>query len=251
MFTAADSWDKFFPRTQNRPARVMFEEAMVRNCLHMLLGLTTDLFRTTPEHVVYINSEFFNTCKCPHLSPNAMKNIIKEIARVSTHVNILRVTVNKHRLLHGDASDVIARHGRHLLDHIDSWTRMEINKQGLTLIQLCRHLRSNLRDVGAFLSFVDAFESDKSFDDLRSMHFCLGNFSQITLIVQNHLKSIIRNSNVNDDATQVIHGEDLLFPSYCNKRIDHSAFDIKRELSDEPEKTFFICYIHSNRILSY
>lgn len=252
MFTVADRWDKYFSGSRGKPERVMSEEAIVRNCLHMLLGLKTDVFRTTPEHVVYVNSEFLSACNCPHLSPNAMKTILKEIARIATHVNLLRVTVTKHRVLHGEAADVIATKGRRLLDVLDVWTRHEIRKRGLTLIELCHHLRTCVRDVRTFLSLVDAFSSAVSFDELRSTHFCLGNVSETNMLLQNNLKCIIRESNVRDDSSLLINAEDLLSPSDCEKRLDESAIEVACKLVDEePEKTFFICYIHSNRILSY
>jgi hypothetical protein len=221
--------------------------------MHMLLGLKTEIFRFSDREIPIVNSDFLDTCFCPHLSSEALKSVLKEIARLGSSIHVLRCKVVRNRIKHGKLAELISDYGNQRLHACDSWIRQEIKAPKLTLIQLIETLTTGVSDVVLGLALIDCVEVNdiQEFDQLRGSLFCLASDSGSLSLLAERLQAVL----LMNDFPPAPHSKERLSEELLRKTevVEAEAdFFLTDSHNDIPStETFFICYVNENRIVSY
>lgn len=242
---ANESWDAYVENPR-RAKRVVSEKGIVKNCLHLLLGLKSEFFKITSDDTFMINSEVLKTLFCPHLSNLVIKNLLKEIATQASVVHAVRLAVLDHRTSIHKTSLVITKWGTDLLDTLHAWVRNHIDKPDISILDVAIYLRRNTKPFRDLLRAKNVAETE---DDTQFAEYCGGLF-----VLSEPPTSEVRKLML------------LLRPECTSERLGHDATDLVFtpeiftipatliEESDESgvnSKTFMICYVNENRIVSY
>ena len=250
-----DPWTLFVSSNGRSFKRRVSEQWIVRNCMHMLLGLRTEIFRFSDEEIPVVNSDFLRTCFCPHLSCEVLQRILKEIARLGSSIHVLRCKVVRNRVKHGKLAEVISEYGNRRLHACDSWIRQEIKAPKMTLIQLRRTLVTEIGDMVLGLALIDCAEMNdtRGFDHLRGSLFCTANDPGSLSFLAKQLQAVLLGPDfrpVPDLKESPPH--DLLRKTEIVQAEAGQANLVGESQKETPsEQTFFICYVNQNRIVSY
>lgn len=238
----------FDPPPSTSGLSILTEQEALWNSFFMLLGLKTDLFSISADKsVIVVNSDHLNTRFCPHVSSRAMKNVLKEIAIHGTLITSLRSSIEKTRMLHGERNRILERWGAELMSVIEAWIRDHVaGRWEETLLSFQSQLRTKCKTLTMFSRCVEIVQQDDldAHLDLSNEVFVSESGDRQTLEYLIRLRSCLNGSKFSQ---YDLHEYDLLNPH--GRESDEASEP--EEAVKEPEKSFYICYVNENRIVSF
>jgi hypothetical protein len=243
--SASEPWDKFLD-SEKRFERNVTEREVVLNCLHMLLGLKTDFFKSTHEYVPVVQTSFVESLFCSHISPRALVSVLKNIARYAFFVNALRMNVRESRLKNELIDVAFSDWGRRILGNIDKWLRSELPNGELTLLDLFVRLKGLVYECNLINNVRSAMDSDKE-DDFRNL--CTTIFASDPYCTLDSIKSILSMKSLSPE--KHIQRDSLIESSHEVQTDESPESPDRPPALDLPSKTLFVCYVNENRIVSY
>ena len=215
-------------------------------CMYMLLGLETDLFQLRGKEVVIVDSARLESVFCAHISNGALRSVLKRFAQSGTLVLQLRNKVRDCKHRHEKLCVFIEKEGGEVLIRIDRWIQDRLAGHESSLISILANLRSFHGEVRTLLEWAENMESDALTRIWHQAYLSTPNEFEAKL--KSHHSSFFEETELTESAN--FEPAWIIPFDAVNPQAYRSPPTPGRD-AQLMAKTYFICYVWENRIISH